>query len=182
MRRVCRERFSRHRLQRKSLVSDTGIHHGTCVTHVSWGMSGTLTRGAGRNVPGIPGACATRNFMYLARSPWGPFCRHCCTILKSITHCCRFSPPAMHANAVDATKTNIRDIVTTSKSLTCIERVRVLPITHGTPNVIIPVAICSICWPLKSPITNCLECAMVYFQHYGCWCWNVLGHVDPYHG
>ena len=33
MRREYRERFSRHRLQRKPLVSDPGRHHGTCVTH-----------------------------------------------------------------------------------------------------------------------------------------------------
>ena len=45
----------------KPLVSDHGMHHGTCVTHVSWCMSGSLTRGGGENVPGIPGACATRN-------------------------------------------------------------------------------------------------------------------------
>ena len=29
MRRECRERFPRHRLQRKPLVSDPGMHHGT---------------------------------------------------------------------------------------------------------------------------------------------------------
>ena len=29
-----------------------------------------LTRGGGENVPGIPGACATRKFTYLARGPW----------------------------------------------------------------------------------------------------------------
>ena len=46
------------------------MHHGTCVTHVPCCMSGSLTRGGGENVPGIPGACATRNFTYLARSPW----------------------------------------------------------------------------------------------------------------
>ena len=46
--------FTRHRLQRKSLVSDPGLHHGTCVTHVPWCMSGSLTRGGGENVPGIP--------------------------------------------------------------------------------------------------------------------------------
>ena len=34
MRRECRERFTRHRLQRKPLVSDPGMHLGTCVTHV----------------------------------------------------------------------------------------------------------------------------------------------------
>ena len=61
---------SRHRLQRKPLVSsDPGMHHGTCVTHVPWCMSGSLTRGDGEKFPGIPGACTTRNFTYLARGP-----------------------------------------------------------------------------------------------------------------
>ena len=46
------------------------MHHGTCVTHVPWFMSGSLTCGAGENVPGIPGDCATRKFTYLARGPW----------------------------------------------------------------------------------------------------------------
>ena len=45
-------------LQRKPLVSDPGMHHGTCVTHVPWCMSGSLTRGDGENVPVIPCACA----------------------------------------------------------------------------------------------------------------------------
>ena len=49
---------------------DPGLHHSSCVTHVSWCMSGSLTRGGGENVPGISGTCATRNFMYLARGPW----------------------------------------------------------------------------------------------------------------
>ena len=70
MHRECRERFPRHRLQRKPLVSDPGMHHGTCVTHVPWCISGSQTLGGGENVPGIPGACATRNFTYLARGPW----------------------------------------------------------------------------------------------------------------
>ena len=69
MRRECRERFPRHRLQRKPLVTDPGMHHGTCLTHVPWCNSGSLTRGGGENVPGIPGACATHNFTYLARGP-----------------------------------------------------------------------------------------------------------------
>ena len=38
MRRECRERFPRHRLKRKPLVSDPGMHHGTCVTHMSTGV------------------------------------------------------------------------------------------------------------------------------------------------
>ena len=51
--------FPRDRLQRKPLVSDPNMHHGTCVTHVPWCMSGSLTGGRGENVPGIPGACAS---------------------------------------------------------------------------------------------------------------------------
>ena len=48
----------RRQFQRKPLVSDPGMHHGTCVTHVPWCMSGSLTCDEGGNVPGIPGACA----------------------------------------------------------------------------------------------------------------------------
>ena len=66
------ERFFRHRLRRKPLVSDPGMHHGTCVTHMPWCISGSLTRGGGENVPGISGAYATRNFTYLARGSWLP--------------------------------------------------------------------------------------------------------------
>ena len=51
--------FPRGRLQRKPLVSDPGMHHGTCVTHVPWCMSGPLRRGGGENVPDILGACAS---------------------------------------------------------------------------------------------------------------------------
>ena len=46
--------FPRRRFQRKPIVGD----HGTCVMHVPWCMSGSLTCGDGENVPGIPGACA----------------------------------------------------------------------------------------------------------------------------
>ena len=62
--------FPRHRFQRKPLVSGPDMHHGTCATNVPWCMSGSLTRDGGENVPGIPGACATRNFTYLLRGPW----------------------------------------------------------------------------------------------------------------
>ena len=47
MRRKCRECFPHHRLQRKPLVSDPGIHHGTCIMHVPWCMSGSLNCGDG---------------------------------------------------------------------------------------------------------------------------------------
>ena len=70
MHRECRGRFPRHRLQRKPQVTDAGMHHGTYVTYVPWCMSGLLTRGGGESVPGIPGACANRNFTYLVRGPW----------------------------------------------------------------------------------------------------------------
>ena len=33
-------------------------------------MPVSLIRGGGKNVPGIPGACVTRKFTYLARGPW----------------------------------------------------------------------------------------------------------------
>ena len=67
MGRECREHLSRHRLLWKPLVSDPAMHHGTCVTHVSWCMSWSLTRGGRENVPGT---WTTRNFAYLARRPW----------------------------------------------------------------------------------------------------------------
>ena len=50
--------FPRRRLKRKLVISDPCMHHGTCVTHVPWCMSGSLTHDGGENVPGIPGASA----------------------------------------------------------------------------------------------------------------------------
>ena len=70
MHRECRERFPHHRLQRKPLVIDPGMHHGTCLTHVPWWMSWSLTCGGEENVPGIPRTGTTHNFTYLARGPW----------------------------------------------------------------------------------------------------------------
>ena len=62
----CRERFPRRRLQRKPLVSDPGMHHGTCVTHV--GITNPRWRGKHsrhmRN-PQVYVSCP-----YLARYPW----------------------------------------------------------------------------------------------------------------
>ena len=69
MRRECQERSPSHQLQiRKSLVSDPGYtsrhvcHARAVMMHV--GIANPWWWG---NVPGIPGACATRNFMYLVR-------------------------------------------------------------------------------------------------------------------
>ena len=47
-------RFLCHWLQRKPLVSDPGMHQGTCVTHVPWCMSGYLTSSVGETFPAFP--------------------------------------------------------------------------------------------------------------------------------
>ena len=59
MRRECREHYPHHRLQRKPLVSNPSMHHGSCVTHVPWCMSASLTGSSGEHVPSIPDVCAT---------------------------------------------------------------------------------------------------------------------------
>ena len=64
-----------HRLQMKPLVSDPGMYHDTCVTHVPWCMSGSLTRGGGEN---FPGACGTRNFCVSGKRPMGELCGDYC--------------------------------------------------------------------------------------------------------
>ena len=69
LRQQCLERVSRHWLQTELLVRDPGMHHDTCFTYVPWCISGSLTCGDGRNVPGIPGACITRNFVFMVRGP-----------------------------------------------------------------------------------------------------------------
>ena len=38
--------------------------------YMPWCMSGSLTCCGGENIPGIPGACATRNFTNLTKGPW----------------------------------------------------------------------------------------------------------------
>ena len=74
--------FSPPTTSKETRVSHNGIHHGTCVTHVPWCMSGSLTRGGGENIPGIPGACATRNVTYLIR---GPFSFSLPTVIPAFT-------------------------------------------------------------------------------------------------
>ena len=59
--------FPLYRHQRKPLVIDPGMYHGTCVTHVPWCMSGSLTRG--ENVPSIPGACRNPQFNVSSERP-----------------------------------------------------------------------------------------------------------------
>ena len=57
-----------HRLQRKPLISDPNMHHGTCVMHEPWCMSGSLTAVTRKTLPTFP-AHAQPNFTYLARGP-----------------------------------------------------------------------------------------------------------------
>ena len=76
---MCRE--CRERLPPPPRVSDPDKDHGTCVTHVPWCMpvsltSGSFEVGGEENVPGIPGACASRNFTYLVRGPLRPMWLH----------------------------------------------------------------------------------------------------------
>ena len=89
VRRVCRERFPHHRPQ-----SDRSMHHGKCVMHMPWCMSGSLTRGGEENVPGIPGACTTDNSAYLVRGPCICFPilpQRSCIMPKKVAECQCFS-------------------------------------------------------------------------------------------
>ena len=61
-------------ISKEPLVSDPGLHHVTCVTHVPLCMSGSLTHGGKKNVSDIPGPCATRNFTYPSRGSWHDCC------------------------------------------------------------------------------------------------------------
>ena len=69
----------------RGYLTSAGMHHGTCVTHVPWCMSGSLTHGGGENAPDIPGACATRNCEYLARGPFGDDCDVMMTAWKRVS-------------------------------------------------------------------------------------------------
>ena len=69
MRRVCRERFP------TTQVSDPDMHQGTCVTHVPWCMSGSLTSGFLWNRWRGKRSRHSRRirnpqFPYLVRGPW----------------------------------------------------------------------------------------------------------------
>ena len=82
--------FPRRRYKRKPLVSDPGMHHGTCVTHVPWCMSGSLTCGDGENVPGIPGACAPAilRIWQEAHGEWRPTHLAFCIMRALISQSC----------------------------------------------------------------------------------------------
>ena len=92
-----------HRFQRKPPVSDPSMHHGTCVTHKPWFMSGSLPRGGGENLPGILGAWATCNYMYLAKGPWQVMIRR----NKGREHVPRYSEMCCYQHQYDRTFFNV---------------------------------------------------------------------------
>ena len=68
MHRECRERFPYHRIKMKPLVSDPACITARASRTCRGECRDRLIRNVGENVPGIPGACATRNFTYLIRA------------------------------------------------------------------------------------------------------------------
>ena len=74
MRRECRECFPHYRLQRKPLVSDPSMHHGTCVTHMPWCMSGSLIRGGGKTSPAFPAHAQHPILSIWQEAHWLYFC------------------------------------------------------------------------------------------------------------
>ena len=63
--------FPRHRLQRKPLVSDPGMHHGTC--------------GGREKVPGIPGAMCNPQFYLTGKRPMVGYVQDCSNS-RALTH------------------------------------------------------------------------------------------------
>ena len=61
----CHEHFTCHRHQMKPLVSDTGMHYGTCVMHV--GITNLRWR---ETFSAFPAHTQPAFFSYLARGPW----------------------------------------------------------------------------------------------------------------
>ena len=59
--------FHGRRFQRKPIVSDPGMHHGACVTHVPRCMSGSLACADGEKCSRHFRRMRTRNFTYLVR-------------------------------------------------------------------------------------------------------------------
>ena len=76
MRRAGRERFPHHRLQRKPLVSDPDMHHGTCVTHVPWCMSVSLNRGSGGKRSRHSRRMRNQQFYVFGKRPMVPLLPH----------------------------------------------------------------------------------------------------------
>ena len=73
MLRECRERFPATEGKR-SWHASRHVRDARAVMHAGIANYRFLLKSAvGGNVPGIPGACASRNFMHLVRGPWTDF-------------------------------------------------------------------------------------------------------------
>ena len=70
-RRECQESCPRHQLQRKPLVSDPCMHHGTCMTHAPWCTSGSLSRGGGKKTfPAFPAHAQPASLLIWQEAHW----------------------------------------------------------------------------------------------------------------
>ena len=107
----CRERFPHHQHQMNPSVSDTNMHHGTCVTHVPWCMSGSLTRGGGKTFPAFSAHAqpAILRIWYIMNVKYMPssMCSPCVGLIGPISlpvvcHCVRLecSVPYLVLNTV----------------------------------------------------------------------------------
>ena len=88
MHRECRERFPRHcwlAIPTYITARASRTCRDACRNRK---LAVSFEIGGGENVPGIPGACATRNFVYLARGPW----RRSDTVLLCLFHCGLVTP------------------------------------------------------------------------------------------
>ena len=103
MRRECRERFPHHRLQRKPLVSDPRMHHGTCVTHVRWCMSGSLTLGGGAKRSRHPRRMRNPQFYVFGKRPMVVVSMPCSWWLKEPWFSLHYSDIIMSAMASQTT-------------------------------------------------------------------------------
>ena len=77
----------RRRLQRKPLVSDPGMHHGTCVTHVPWCMSGSFNCGDGETFPAFPAHAHPQICVSGKRPMWGTELRSDFELTKDMWGC-----------------------------------------------------------------------------------------------
>ena len=75
--------FPGHRLQRKPLVSDPDMHHGTCVTHVPWCMSVSLNRGRGEKRSRHSRRMRNPQFYVSGKRPMDNPVPHCIPITRS---------------------------------------------------------------------------------------------------
>ena len=79
---------------------------------------GLLIRRGGKKVPGLPGACATRNFTYLVRDPWVGFLTSSYLTMvidrMAFTTCCSSLYMAIHWIACTACRHGLDNLLSLS--------------------------------------------------------------------